>query len=60
MSIFKVLEQNINKSNETYSEYLSDKKGDVLKGSEFMFYALSSIFKDKDIDHIESGIVDSS
>lgn len=60
MSIFKVLEQNINKSNENYSEYLSDKKGDVLKGSEFMFYALSSIFKDKDIDQIECGIVDSS
>lgn len=60
MSIFKVLEGNINKSNENYSEYLSDKKGDVLKGSEFMLYSLSNIFKDKDISEIENGIVDSS
>lgn len=60
MSIFKVLEGNINKSNENYSEYLADKKGDVLKGSEFMLYALSNLFKDKEIDEIENGIVDSS
>ena len=60
MSIFKVLEGNINKSNENYSEYLADKKGDTLKGSEFMLYALTNIFKDKEIDEIESGIVDSS
>ena len=60
MSIFKVLDGNINKSNENYSEYLADKKGDILKGSEFMFYSLSNIFKDKGIDEIENGIVDSS
>lgn len=60
MSIFKVLEGNIAKSNDNYSEYLIDKKGDVLKGSEFMLYALSSIFKDKEMDEIEEGIVDSS
>lgn len=60
MSIFKVLEGNIKKSNENYSEYLADKKGDILTGSEFMFYSLSNIFKHKDIDEIENGIVDSS
>lgn len=60
MSIFKVLEDNITKSNEHYSEYLSSQKGDALKGSEFMFYALSNIFKDKQIDDIEYGMVDSS
>jgi hypothetical protein len=60
MSIFKVLEKSIEKSVENYSEYLKDKKGDILKGSEFMLYALSNIFKDKDIDEIEVGIVDSS
>lgn len=60
MSIFKVLEGNINKSNENYSEYLADKKGDILKGSEFMLYSLSNIFKDKGIDEIENGIVDAS
>ena len=60
MSIFKVLEGNIKKSNENYSEYLADKKGDVLTGSEFMLYSLSNIFKDKEIDEIENGIVDSS
>lgn len=60
MSIFKVLEKSIEKSVENYSEYLIDKKGDILKGSEFMLYSLSNIFKDKDIEEIESGIVDSS
>ncbi len=60
MSIFKVLESNINKSVENYSEYLSEFTGDILRGSEFMFYALSNIFKDKDIESIEKGIVDSS
>lgn len=60
MSIFKVLEANINKYNENYSEFLSDKKGDTLKGSEFMLYSLSSIFKDKEINDIENGIIDSS
>lgn len=60
MSIFKVLESNINKSVEDFSQYLSDKSGDILKGSEFMIYSLSNIFKDKNIDNIEVGIVDSS
>lgn len=60
MSIFKVLESNINKSAEDFSRYLSDKSGDILKGSEFMFYSLSNIFKDKEVDNIEIGIVDSS
>lgn len=60
MSIFKVLEKSIEKNVENYSEYLKDKKGDILKGSEFMIYSLSSIFKDKDIEEIEVGIVDSS
>ncbi|HML72292.1 MAG TPA: AIPR family protein [Macellibacteroides fermentans] len=60
MSIFNVLESNIRKSSEDYSQYLSEKKGDILKGSEFMFYSLSNIFKDKDIEEIEIGIVDSS
>lgn len=60
MSIFKVLESNINRSSEDFSRYLSDKTGDVLRGSEFMLYALTNIFKDKEFDDIESGIVDSS
>lgn len=60
MSIFKVLESNINKSSEDFSQYLSDKTGDVLRGSEFMLYSLSNIFKDKELDDIEVGIVDSS
>lgn len=60
MSIFKVLEGYINKSLENYSEYLSDKTGDILKGSEFMLFSLSNIFKDKEIEDIEVGIVDAS
>jgi hypothetical protein len=60
MSIFKVLEKSIEKNVENYSEYLQNKKGDILKGSEFMLYSLSNIFKDKDIEEIEAGIVDSS
>lgn len=60
MSVFKVLEQNINKRAEDFSEYLSSFKGDLLKGAEFMFYSLSNIFADKTIDEIEEGIVDSS
>lgn len=60
MSIFKVLEGKITKETENYSEYLSEMRGDSLKGSEFMFYALSNIFKDKTIDEIEAGMVDSS
>lgn len=60
MSIFKVLETNILKSSQDYSEYLADKKGDTLKGAEFMLYALSNIFSDKEIEKIEFGIVDSS
>ncbi len=60
MSIFKVLEGNINKSLEYFSDYLNDKKGDTLRGSEFMFYSLSNMFKDKEIDALEVGIVDSS
>lgn len=59
MSIFSVLESNIKKSSENYSEYLSDKKGDFLRGSEFMLYALATMFKNKDFDDIEEGIVDS-
>ena len=60
MSIFKVLEANINRSLDDYSDYLSHLKGDSLKGSEFMFFALSNIFRDKGIDEVETGIVDSS
>lgn len=60
MSIFKVLETNINNSKEDFSEYLSEKNGDILKGSEFVFYALANIFKDKETEEIEVGIVDSS
>ncbi len=60
MSIFKVLEDNIINSVEYFSEYLSDFSGDILKGSEFMFYSLSNIFRDKPIDDIEQAIVDSS
>ncbi len=60
MSIYKVLENNIEKSAEDFSCYLTDKNGDVLKGSEFMLYSLSNIFKDKEIEEIERGIVDSS
>lgn len=60
MSIFKVLEGYINKNLENYSEYLSNKTGDILKGSEFMLFSLSSIFKDKEIEEIEYGIVDAS
>jgi len=60
MSIFKVLEGNINKSSENFSDYLSGKTGDLLKGSEFMLFALANIFKEKDIVEIEIGVVDSS
>ncbi|MFC2134445.1 AIPR family protein [Bacteroidota bacterium] len=60
MGIFKVLEKNIQKSAEFFSEYLSDISGDALKGAEFIFYALSNIFSDKENDEIEVGIVDSS
>lgn len=60
MSIFKVLEDKITKQVEDYTEYLSDFKGDALRGSEFMFYALSNIFNDKSIEEIEVGMVDSS
>lgn len=60
MSIFKVLESNIEKNAENFSENLSHLKGDTLKGSEFMFFALSQIFRDKSTEEIETGIVDSS
>jgi AIPR protein len=61
MSIFKVLESNIERSVEDYSEYLSHlKKPDELRGSEFMLFSLSTIFKDKTLDEIENGVVDSS
>lgn len=60
MSIFKVLESNIKKSAEIFSDFLTGFKGDTLKGSEFMFFSLSNIFKDKEIEEIEKGIVDSS
>jgi hypothetical protein len=60
MSIFNVLENKIIKSKDDFSEYLSDKKGDILRGSEFMFFALTNIFKDKDIEEIEKGMFDSS
>ena len=60
MSIFKILEKSIETSSENFSEYLSDKKGSLLTGSEFMLFALSKIFKDQSIEEIENGIVDSS
>lgn len=60
MSIFKVLETNITKSAENFTIYLSDKSGDILRGSEFMLFGLTNIFKEKDILEIENGIVDSS
>ena len=60
MSIFKVLEDKIKQESENFSEYLSDKKGDVLKGSEFMLYALSRVFNNKSPEEIDVGIVDSS
>ena len=60
MSVFKVLENKIINSKGDFSEYLSEKKGDILKGAEFMFFALSNIFKDKEIEDIEKGMFDSS
>ncbi|MDB2555688.1 AIPR family protein [Flavobacteriaceae bacterium] len=60
MSIFKVLEDKINIESEYFSDYLSDKKGDILKGSEFMLYALSQSFQNKTMEEIDLGIVDSS
>ena len=60
MSIFKVLEENIKNDAENYSEYLSEKKKDILRGAEFMFYALSNIFRDKTVEEVEAGIVDSA
>ena len=59
MSIFKILETNIGKNAETFSEYLAGKKGTELRGCEFMFFALSNIFADKETDLLEAGIVDS-
>ncbi len=60
MSVFKILEKSISKSAENFSEFLSDKSGDIKTGSEFMLFALANIFYDKDIEEIEKGIVDSS
>lgn len=60
MSIFKILEKNIEKSVENYTEYLDGKTGSIRIGSEFMIFSLANIFSDKDIDDIERGIVDSS
>jgi|GEM_PF-1429904 len=60
MGIFKILESNINKSLSNFSEFLADVKGDTLKGAEFVFYSLASIFKDTAISELEVGIVDSS
>lgn len=50
------------KSAENFSENLSHLKGDTLKGSEFMFFALSQIFRDRKStkEEIEMGIVDES
>lgn len=60
MSVFNVLENKINKSKDDFSEYLIEKNGDILKGAEFMFFALSNIFKEKEIEDIEKGMFDSS
>ncbi|MET2984410.1 AIPR family protein [Aureibaculum conchae] len=60
MSIFKVLEDKIKIESENFSEYLSDKKGDILKGSEFMLYALSQSFRNNSMEEIELGVVDSA
>ncbi len=60
MSIFKILEKTISRNSENYSEFLSDKSGDILRGSEFMLFALANIFNDKNIEDVEKGIVDSS
>lgn len=60
MSVVNVLDNEINKAKAFYSEYLAGKNGDILKGAEFMFFALSNIFKDKALAAIEKGIFDSS
>lgn len=60
MSIFKILEKSIARNAENFSEFLSDKSGSILKGSEFMLFALANIFNDKSIEDVERGIVDSS
>jgi len=60
MSIFKVLEDKIKIESENFSEYLSDKKGDILKGSEFMLFALSQSFRNNTMEEIELGVVDSA
>ena len=60
MSVFKVLENKIEKSAEAYKDYLPFQNDNVLRGAEFMIYSLVNIFHDKDIVEIENGIVDSS
>ena len=60
MSILKILEANIRKKSDSFSEYYSDLPGDLVKGCEFMFYALSEVFQDNDIEEIEGGIVDAA
>ena len=60
MSLLKIVEANVEESKKLYSEYLSDKKNDILEGSAFMFFALNLIFPEIEIEEIEKGIVDSS
>tara|TARA_R110000787_G_scaffold263516_1_gene369314 strand:- start:701 stop:2356 length:1656 start_codon:yes stop_codon:yes gene_type:complete len=60
LSIFKILDKSIEKSSTKFTEYLTGKQGSILRGSEFMLFALANIFRDKDFADIEQGIVDSS
>jgi AIPR protein len=60
MSILKVLEQNMSASKDAYSHLLNSKNDSVNRGSEFMLYALVNLYKDKELDEIEVGIIDSA
>ncbi len=61
MSIFNLIENNLNKTLELHSDILNNfKSEDIKQGAAFMLYALETIFKDFEPDDIEEGIVDSS
>lgn len=60
MSVFTIVDNNVQATIENYPELLSDLNNDIKQGAGFMLYALKTIFKNYDFDDIEKGIVDSS
>lgn len=60
MSIFRLIETNLSKAEDEFSDYLKGFSCDIKTGATFMLYSLNTIFKNIDFESIEEGIVDAS